>query len=143
MQEYELNASTSSTAEVLGYRQRLEKPAGGDIALMEWSPTMDLLAATFVDNSVSILPLSSSLLSSLTSFLRAWFSAASRTRAACTHKTCGTLRMRIYTCSRTRVGLAARMLFFDPTGNRESVIVAASVERHCTEWHSYCTSMET
>ena len=51
--DYGQDASVESTSEVLGYRQRLEKPAGGDIVLMQWSPTMDLLAASFADNSVS------------------------------------------------------------------------------------------
>ena len=52
MAEHEPDASTASASEVLSYRQRLEKPAGGEIVLMKWSPTMDLLAATFADNSV-------------------------------------------------------------------------------------------
>ena len=43
---------SEAEAGTLSYRQRLEKPAGGDIVLMQWSPTMDLLAATFADNSV-------------------------------------------------------------------------------------------
>ena len=41
-------------AETLSYRQRLEKQAGGDLVLMQWSPTMDLLAATHADNSVNV-----------------------------------------------------------------------------------------
>lgn len=45
-------ASAAGAAGALNYRQRLEKSAGGEIVLMEWSPTMDLLAATFADNSV-------------------------------------------------------------------------------------------
>ena len=48
------DASTASAARALGYRQRLEKQAGGEIVLMKWSPTMDLLAATFNDNRVSL-----------------------------------------------------------------------------------------
>lgn len=52
MEEYDPDASTTSVREVLSYRQRLEKPAGGEIVLMKWSPTMDLLAATFADKSV-------------------------------------------------------------------------------------------
>ena len=52
MEGYDPDASTASASEALGYRQRLEKPAGGDLLLMKWSPTMDLLAATFADNSV-------------------------------------------------------------------------------------------
>ena len=45
-------SAKETEAETLGYRQRLEKPAGGDLVLLQWSPTMDLLAATFADNSV-------------------------------------------------------------------------------------------
>lgn len=52
MEENDPDASTTSIREVLSYRQRLEKPAGGEIVLMKWSPTMDLLAATFADKSV-------------------------------------------------------------------------------------------
>lgn len=52
MEEYDPDASTTSVREVLSYRQRLEKPAGGEIVLMKWSPTMDLLVATFADKSV-------------------------------------------------------------------------------------------
>ena len=52
MEEGEADTSTASAAEVLNYRQRLEKSTGGEIILMKWSPTMDLLAATFADNSV-------------------------------------------------------------------------------------------
>lgn len=37
----------------LCYRQRLEKSTGGEVVLMEWSPTMDLLAVAFADHSVS------------------------------------------------------------------------------------------
>ena len=55
MEEYEADTSSASAAEVLSYRQRLEKPTGGEIVLMQWSPTMDLLAATFADNSVRFL----------------------------------------------------------------------------------------
>lgn len=54
MQDCEPDASTVSAAQTLTYRQRLEKPAGGEVALMKWSPTMDLLAATFKDNSVCL-----------------------------------------------------------------------------------------
>jgi len=46
-------SSAASTGEVLCYRQRVEKSTGGEITLMQWSPTMDLLAAAFADNSVS------------------------------------------------------------------------------------------
>ena len=46
------SASETGPAELLSYRQRLEKAAGGDIVLMEWSPTIDLLAATLADDSV-------------------------------------------------------------------------------------------
>lgn len=52
MEESEADTSAASAAEVLSYRQRLEKSTGGEIVLMKWSPTMDLLAATFADNSV-------------------------------------------------------------------------------------------
>ena len=38
---------------VLRYRQRLEKSTGGEVMLMAWSPTMDLLAAALSDHSVS------------------------------------------------------------------------------------------
>lgn len=51
MEEYDPEASTTSVHEVLGYRQRLEKPTG-EVILMKWSPTMDLLAATFAERSV-------------------------------------------------------------------------------------------
>lgn len=51
--DYEGDASVESVSEALSYRQRLEKPAGGEVVLMQWSPTMDLLAASFADNSVS------------------------------------------------------------------------------------------
>ena len=50
--EGELDASSAGEARALSYRQRLEKLAGGDVVLMKWSPTMDLLAATFADNTV-------------------------------------------------------------------------------------------
>ena len=46
-------SGAASTGEVLCYRQRVEKSTGGEITLMQWSPTMDLLAAAFADNSVS------------------------------------------------------------------------------------------
>lgn len=39
--------------EVLCFRQRVEKSTGGEMIMMQWSPTMDLLAAAFADNSVS------------------------------------------------------------------------------------------
>jgi hypothetical protein len=58
MEGYDPDASTASASEALAYRQRLEKPAGGEIVLMKWSPTMDLLAASFADNSVIVNRLS-------------------------------------------------------------------------------------
>ena len=37
----------------LCYKQRAEKPSAGEITLMEWSPTMDVIALAFADFSVS------------------------------------------------------------------------------------------
>ena len=50
-----VNASDAAgeEEEVLCFRQRVEKSTGGEIIMMQWSPTMDLLAAAFADNSVS------------------------------------------------------------------------------------------
>ena len=42
----------SSPAPAMRYRQRLEKSSGGEAVLMEWSPTMDLLAVALADHSV-------------------------------------------------------------------------------------------
>lgn len=39
--------------DALCYRQRVEKSTGGEMTQMQWSPTMDLLAAAFADNSVN------------------------------------------------------------------------------------------
>ena len=36
----------------LCYRQRKEHSSGGEITLMKWSPTMDVIALAFADNSV-------------------------------------------------------------------------------------------
>lgn len=36
----------------LCYRQRKEHSTGGEIMLMKWSPTMDVIALAFADNSV-------------------------------------------------------------------------------------------
>lgn len=44
----------SESVQVLRYRQRLEKSTGGDVILMEWSPTMDLLAVALADHSVRL-----------------------------------------------------------------------------------------
>ena len=38
--------------EKLCYRQRAEKAAGGEVVNMQWSPTMDVIALAFSDNSV-------------------------------------------------------------------------------------------
>ena len=42
----------SEAGETLCYKQRAEKSTGGEIVLMQWSPTMDLLAAALADHSV-------------------------------------------------------------------------------------------
>ena len=44
--------SAEEEEEVLCYRQRAEKSTGGEMRAMQWSPTQDLLAAAFADNSV-------------------------------------------------------------------------------------------
>lgn len=49
------DAADSEAAQVLHYRQRLEKSTGGEVKLMEWSPTMDLLAVAMADHSVRSL----------------------------------------------------------------------------------------
>ena len=51
-EEGEGDVSQASGGEALCYRQRAEKSTGGEMMLMSWSPTMDLLAASFADNSV-------------------------------------------------------------------------------------------
>ncbi len=38
----------------LCYKQRLEKFTGGEVVLMQWCPTMDLLAIALADHSVSL-----------------------------------------------------------------------------------------
>ena len=38
--------------EKLCYKLRGEKPAGGEVSFLEWSPTMDVIAIAFSDNSV-------------------------------------------------------------------------------------------
>jgi hypothetical protein len=43
---------SSAVAQPLRYKQRLEKSTGGEVVLMEWSPTMDLLAIVLSDHSV-------------------------------------------------------------------------------------------
>lgn len=49
-----LKMDESSETAVLRYRQRLEKSTGGEVVLMEWSPTMDLLAVALADHSVRL-----------------------------------------------------------------------------------------
>lgn len=51
--EGDVSACYSESATVLRYRQRLEKSTGGEVVLMEWSPTADLLAVALGDHSVS------------------------------------------------------------------------------------------
>ena len=54
----EVDSSSPAVSEpppALRYRQRLEKSSGGDAVLMEWSPTMDLLAVALADHSVGHL----------------------------------------------------------------------------------------
>ena len=38
----------------LCFKQRAEKSTGGEVILMEWSPTMDILALAFSDHSASL-----------------------------------------------------------------------------------------
>ena len=47
--------SESEQEENLCYKQRADKPSGGEVALLKWSPTMDVIAIAFSDNSVSSL----------------------------------------------------------------------------------------
>ena len=49
----DVSTADSVATPVLRYRQRLEKSTGGEVQLMEWSPTMDLLAVVLADHSVS------------------------------------------------------------------------------------------
>jgi len=37
----------------LCFKERAEKSTGGEVVLLEWSPTMDILALAFSDHSVS------------------------------------------------------------------------------------------
>ena len=37
------------------FRHRGEKSCGGELNIMRWSPTMDLLAAAFSDDSVKLM----------------------------------------------------------------------------------------
>ncbi len=50
----EESAGVSDTGEGLCYKQRLEKFTGGEVVLMQWCPTMDLLAIAMADHSVSL-----------------------------------------------------------------------------------------
>ena len=123
MAEHEPDASTASASEVLSYRQRLEKPAGGEIVLMKWSPTMDLLAATFADNSVRYTHFIFTVRSYLCVFLRS-------------------RRKRLCACAIICCCIWAQHALLS-LGNCEQVVVAASLESPCTKWHTHCTSMET
>ncbi len=51
-EEEEADRSAASANEPLCYRQRAEKSTGGEMVLMAWSPTMDVLASAFADRSV-------------------------------------------------------------------------------------------
>ena len=52
--EGDVSACYSESSTALRYRQRLEKSTGGgEVVLMEWSPTADLLAVALADHSVS------------------------------------------------------------------------------------------
>ena len=53
MDDEDCGESTEATL-VLCYRQRLEKSTGGEVVLMEWSPTMDVLATALANHSVSL-----------------------------------------------------------------------------------------
>ena len=46
------DSTVEEEEEGLCYRQRAEKSTGGEMRQMQWSPTQDLLAAAFADNSV-------------------------------------------------------------------------------------------
>lgn len=48
------SGSEAPVPQVLRYKQRLEKSTGGEVVLMEWSPTMDLLAVALADHSVML-----------------------------------------------------------------------------------------
>jgi len=44
--------SGGDTTQQPRYLQRLERTTGGQVVLMEWSPTLDLLAVALADQSV-------------------------------------------------------------------------------------------
>lgn len=50
----DLDTSTASEG-ILCYKLRTEKSSGGgaEISLLEWSPTMDVIAIAFTDRTVS------------------------------------------------------------------------------------------
>lgn len=48
----------------LCFKQRAEKSTGGEVTLLEWSPTMDILALAFADHSVSVKKLKNCSISS-------------------------------------------------------------------------------
>ena len=50
--EGDVSACYSESASALRYRQRLEKSTGGEVVVMEWSPTADLLAVALATHSV-------------------------------------------------------------------------------------------
>ena len=52
----------------LCYKQRAEKPSAGEITLMEWSPTMDVIALAFADFSVSY----KTILIAITKYIYIW-----------------------------------------------------------------------
>ena len=56
-EEAEEGGGSVETAAAVSYRQRLEKSLEKEMVLMEWSPTMDLLAATLADKSVKQMSL--------------------------------------------------------------------------------------
>ena len=56
-EEEEEGGGSVETAAAVSYRQRLEKSLEKEMVLMEWSPTMDLLAATLADKSVKQMSL--------------------------------------------------------------------------------------
>lgn len=52
MSESGVESEQGPEEDVLCFKQRTEKSTGGDIILMEWSPTIDLLASALADHSV-------------------------------------------------------------------------------------------
>ena len=46
--------SDCQSEETLCYKLRGEKSVGCEVVLLEWSPTMDVIAIAFTDNSVSL-----------------------------------------------------------------------------------------